>query len=346
MMNRKEELLFKGFLLKTLREWFEYKKIPEIRYNQFSFAGSCESAPTTYWVDKYGEFLMLPQTRQIMAEDDLIRHGFEAVWMMQTSYRDEPRAGDGRHTNQFLLCEMEHKDMTQDELIRFEIEMLKYIIKKSLEYFGKNPGLVSKRNIARLKYTLELDIPIVSYSDMIDKLQEKGVSVNWGNDFGSRDEEFICGMFADIPIPVAVTNYPERLKYFNMYLKRDTEGTDKEVVECCDLLLPYAGETWGASRRENEGKRIRERFYNGTMYKQLRERLWSKLCCYKGLLVDKYPTEEESKELEAEIDDVITTAFEPYFKLFDDEPKDRAGFGLGVGRLAQFLLGQTKIVEI
>ena len=43
---------------------------------------------------------------------------------------------------------------------------------------------------------------------------------------------------------------------------------------------------------------------------------------------------------------IITNAFEPYFKLFDKEPHDRAGFGMGVGRLAQFLLGATRIVEI
>jgi aspartyl/asparaginyl-tRNA synthetase len=327
-MNRKDELLFKAFVLKSMRKFFEIKGIPEIRYNQFSFAGSCESAPTTYWVEKAEQFLMLPQTRQIMAEDDLIRHGFDAVYMMQTSYRDEPRAGDGRHTNQFLLCEMEHRNMTQKELIKFEIEMLRFMIKEALDYFDRcEEPITTKQNIGRLKYTLEQDIPIVSYTDMIEKLQEKGVSVNWGADFGSRDEEFICGMFADIPIPVAVMDYPEKLKYFNMYLKRDTEGTDKEVVECCDLLLPYAGETWGASRRENEGKRIRERFYNGIMYKQLKERLMEKV------------SDEEAEQ-------VIKTAFEPYFKLFDDEPKDRAGFGLGVGRLAQFLLGKTTIVEM
>ena len=105
-MDRKEELLFKGQLLKWMREFFEKKGIPEIRYNQFSFAGSCENAPTTYWLEKDNEFLMLPQTRQIMAEEDLIKHGFDAVYMMQTSYRHEPRAGDGRHMNQFcnLFC--------------------------------------------------------------------------------------------------------------------------------------------------------------------------------------------------------------------------------------------------
>ena len=51
-MNKKEELIFKGKCLKWMREFFEMKGIPEARYPQFSFAGSCENAPTTYWLDK------------------------------------------------------------------------------------------------------------------------------------------------------------------------------------------------------------------------------------------------------------------------------------------------------
>lgn len=337
-MDRKNEILFNAKIMKWIQEFFELKKIPLVRYNQFSFAGSCENAPTTYWLDKSKEFLMLPQTRQIMAEEDLIKYGLDAVYMLQTSYRDEPRMGDGRHTNAFLLCEMEHKDMSQEELIDFEEEMLNFMIEKSLEYFKKHKGLVSKQNIARLKYTLELDMPRVSYTDMIKKLQDKGVSINWGDDLGSRDEEFICGMDYDIPVPVAVFDYPEKLKYFNMYIRRDSEGTGKETVECCDVLLPFAGETFGSSRRENEGKRIRKRFYEGTMYTQLYERLYEKI-------KDSNP-DDEHDTISKFTSDVIDNAFEPYFQLFDNEPHDRAGFGLGVGRLAQFLLGQTKIVEM
>ena len=72
---------------------------------------------------------------------------------------------------------------------------------------------------------------------------------------------------------------------------------------------------------------IEERFYNSVMYRQLKERLMERV------------SEEEAEE-------VCRNAFTPYFELFMDEPKDRAGFGLGVGRLAQFLLGKTSIVEM
>jgi len=329
-MNTIETVLFKAFVMDEVRNFFKMKEIPEVRYNQFSFAGSCESAPTTYWIDKNNQFLMLPQTRQIMAEEDLIKNGLKAVWLMQTSFRDEPKVGDGRHSNQFLLCELEQQKMSQDELIDFEEEMTKYMIKKALEYFEKHP-IATKANIARLKKTLDVEFPRMTYTDVITLLNEHGISVNWGEDFSSVEEQFICGMFEEIPVPVAVMDYPEKLKYFNMYEKRgSTFGTEKSVVECCDFLLPFAGETFGSSRREVKGEYIRNRFYKGSMYKQLKERLISR---------SDVGTPEKA-------DEIIVNAFEPYFKLFDKEPHDRAGFGMGVGRLAQFLLGSTRIVEI
>jgi len=337
-MNLKEEIKFKAKVLEWLREFFKSKGIIERRYNQFSFAGSCENAPTTYWLDKSEEFLMLPQTRQIMAEKDLIKNGFDSVYMMQSSFRDEPRAGNGRHSNIFLLTEMEHKNMTQDELIQHEIEMLKFMIERTLEYFKKNPTITTKSNIARLKYTLEMDVPIVTYDTVIERLSKDGISVKWGDDFGSRDEEFICRLFGQdanlghgsLPLPVVVKNYPEKLKYFNMFLKRDTEGTEKETVECADLLLPFAGETWGSSRRENEYDRIKKRFYEGSMHKQLKERLLDR---------DNVETEEDA-------DKIIFDAFNPYFNLFKGKIHDRAGYGLGTSRLVQFLLGSITVPDL
>lgn len=330
-MNRQEEIYFKAFVIDEVRSFFKTKGIPEVRYNQFSFAGSCESAPTTYWLEKDNQFLMLPQTRQIMAEEDLIKNGVDAVWLMQTSYRDEPKVGDGRHCNQFLLCELEQQKMSQSELVDFEEEMTKFMISKALKYFEKHP-IVTKANIARLKKTLEIKFPRKTYTEVIAMLNEHGISVQWGEDFTSVEEQFICGMFEDIPVPVAVMDYPEKLKYFNMYEKRDENfRKPNAVVECCDLLLPFAGETFGSSRREVVGEYIRHRFNNGSMYKQLKERLVSR----KDVV-----TEEKAEQ-------IIKDAFEPYFKLFDgEEPHDRAGFGMGVGRLAQFLLGSTRIVEV
>jgi aspartyl/asparaginyl-tRNA synthetase len=329
-MDRKNQILFNQFVIEEIRNFFKTKNIPEVRYNQFSFAGSCENAPTTYWINKNNEFLMLPQTRQIMAEQDLIKNGIPAVYIMQTSYRDEPRAGDGRHCNQFLLCEMEHLKLSQEKLIDFEEDMIRYMIENSIIFLQKHK-ISDKKNIARLKYLQETEYPRVSYTKIIEKLNEHEISINWGDDFRSTEEQFICGMFDEIPVPVAVFDYPEKLKYFNMYEKRDkNQRSPRSVVECCDFLLPFAGETFGSSRREVDPERIKHRFYNGTMYTQLKERLLTR------------------GDIETEIDaeKIISDAFNPYFNLFNNRKHERAGFGMGVGRLAQFLLGTTRIIEI
>jgi len=51
-------------------------------------------------------------------------------------------------------------------------------------------------------------------------------------------------------------------------------------------------------------------------------------------------------ETDDDAEKIIYDAFSPYFKLFDNAKYERAGFGMGVGRLAQFLMGSTKIIEI
>jgi aspartyl/asparaginyl-tRNA synthetase len=225
---------------------------------------------------------------------------------------------------------MEHLKLSQEKLIDFEEDMIRYMIENSIIFLQKHK-ISDKKNIARLKYLQETEYPRVSYTKIIEKLNEHEISINWGDDFRSTEEQFICGMFDEIPVPVAVFDYPEKLKYFNMYEKRDkNQRSPRSVVECCDFLLPFAGETFGSSRREVDPERIKHRFYNGTMYTQLKERLLTR------------------GDIETEIDaeKIISDAFNPYFNLFNNRKHERAGFGMGVGRLAQFLLGTTRIIEI
>ncbi len=66
------------------------------------------------------------------------------------------------------------------------------------------------------------------------------------------------------------------------------------------------------------------------MYKQLKERLMNKKDVNSEKIAEK----------------VISDAFSSYFNMFDNGIYERAGFGMGAGRLAQFLLGSTKIIEI
>jgi len=100
--------------------------------------------------------------------------------------------------------------------------MIRHMIKRSLDFFNEY-NISNKKNIARLKFLLEIEYPRISYTKVVDMLNENGISINWEDDFRSIEEQFICGMFEDISVPVAVFDYPEKLKYFNMYEKRNDE---------------------------------------------------------------------------------------------------------------------------
>ena len=43
---------------------------------------------------------------------------------------------------------------------------------------------------------------------------------------------------------------------------------------------------------------------------------------------------------------IITDTFEPYFKLFDNRTYEKAGFGMEMKRMEQFIIGSTTIIKI
>ena len=133
--------------------------------------------------------------------------------------------------------------------------------------------------------------------------------------------------------PVQVTRYPESIKFFNMYrtdrkrLERDLSIEEynerRYTVDCVDVLLPWAGETFGASRREEEYQTLEIKLRESLMFKQMAQ-----------IRADQVADGELTEE-------VVAQAWQPfvgYLELFNPEKHPdrkgvtRSGFGLGMGR--------------
>jgi len=112
---------------------------------------------------------------------------------------------------------------------------------------------------------------------------------------------------------VSVVRYPREIKFFNML---DTRGVGAATVECCDLLLPLAGETFGSSARESDVDVLRRKLTTSSMYRQL---------------------------VDAGGDPDV---FEAYLQLFQGNPVRRAGYGLGFDRLIQYLWGAHDVAAV
>jgi asparaginyl-tRNA synthetase len=85
--------------------------------------------------------------------------------------------------------------------------------------------------------------PRITYDEALDIVQAKGLSMEWGDDFGTPHEEAIV---AEFDKPVFVEKFPAKAKAF--YMEPDPDRP--EVVLAADLLAPEGyGEVIGGSQR-------------------------------------------------------------------------------------------------
>jgi len=339
--DHKELVMLKSKVVNAIRSVMSSTGAVESYYNKITGGtGACENVPTAFILQNTRELSFLSQTDQLLMEAEILEFDIDAIWTLGRSYRNEPRAGDGRHLSEFALLEYESREMDLSQLLEFQQKILNATMKTALEC-----PIVSKDHKERIKRYLNTPAVVISYTDVLKRLNDGGVSINWGDDFSSEIEEMVCLLFDG---PVQVTHYPESIKFFNMYRSDRKEleaglsipeyNKRKYTVDCVDMLLPWAGETFGASRREEDYKTLCIKLKESIMFDQMAS-IRSKQMGY-----------SDDMEIPQKVLDDAWKPFVPYLELFnpDDHPDrtsvKRSGFGLGMGRLIQFLLGSTEVV--
>lgn len=259
--------------------------------------GACEEVPTVFKLDFLGRTRFLRQTAQLDLEVAVIQWGLPRVITRGRSFRAEPRA-DGRHLCEFQLIEAEARDWTLDDLVDHE----QRLIRAAIETAVNHPALPEER--AEVLQSALDTFHVITYEEAI-----RLVGRQWGDDLKAADEASLTDRFGI----VSVIRYPREIKFFNMLNTRENGGA---TVDCCDLLLPLAGETFGSSVREFDPEILRTKLYGSRMYHQL---------------------------VEAGGEPQV---FEPYLALFTPAVVRRAGYGLGFDRLIQFLWGAEDVTTV
>lgn len=315
----------------------EMKKINAIEcyYNKITQGtGACEQTATAFVLANTKELSFMSQTDQLLMESDVVEHNLEAVWTIGRSYRNEPKAGDGRHLSEFALLEFEAQHMDLHGLLKFQQKLLNNVIEVAL-----HSDLISKEHKTQLQKYQQTPAMVIDYTEVIGQLNKKhGMNIQWGEDFTSAIEEKICTIFDG---PVQTTHYPESIKFFNMYrterqplepnMSIEEYNARKYTVECVDFLLPAAGETFGASQREE---------IHSTLVTKLREsRMMSQMAEVRAQYLNQ-------PKVTSEIFEDAYKPFVPYLDLFRSGKKVmRSGFGLGMGRLIQFLVKSPNVIQ-
>lgn len=153
-----------------------------------------------------------------------------------------------------------------------------------------------------------LEFARLTYTDAIERLRPEFSGLTWGDDLRAEHELRLTELYG----PCFVTHYPLPIKFFNMKQNAD----NPRVVNSTDLLLPFAGESAGAAEREHDHDAIQRRLKASAMYQRL----------------------------------IALGGKDEDFAWYLDAHKGRevplhSGAGLGMARLAQFILGVRDIRE-
>lgn len=297
-----------------------YVDVPEI----VGITGACENVDTLF---KIGNHLDLPlfftQTGQLSLEQAL--QSFSGVWTVIHSGRDEEKE-DERHLRQFRLTEeefdsstvgMTRKNYDEDKMYEALLtniqSTIRSMVKGALEDNEKALKTVYRRDVGKLQSALSHDFLRITYEDCIKLLNKNGFpNISFGDDLKSEHEAKIVKLLNknNTELPVFIMKYPKEIKFFNMKVST----SDSRVCLSADLIFPYAGEGTGASVREHDFKKLRDRLMTSTMYK---------LHLKRG---GKYED------------------FKWYLDIMEKEATSpHAGYGIGNDRVLQYILGEKDI---
>jgi len=267
--------------------------------------GACENVDTLFKVDFFGKQAYLAQSDQLYLE--LLTPHLDKVYAEIQSFRMEAEA-DARHLCQFSLFEIEHKgdlDELMDNIEAILQSMIDAVM--DLEEWELDATGMTDQWYHNHMRSWRKPLPRVSYTQCVDVLRGGNYpELEWGDDLKAHHESDIVDLFG----PCFVTHYPKAIKFFNM---RENEN-HADTVNSCDLLLPYSGESAGAAERETDHATIVRRLKESDMYKRLIE-LGGK-------------DEDFAWYLDAHRD--------------VDVPL-HSGAGIGMARIAQFILGVDDI---
>ena len=207
-----------------------------------------EHAGTLFETDYFGETAYLAQTGQLYVETAC--PAFRRVYCFGPTFRAE-KSKTRRHLTEFWMVEPEVAFADSAENMRLQEEYVSYLVERALERCSEELKVL-ERDTSKLEH-VKAPFPRISYTDAVARLQEKGSSVQWGEDLGAPDEVLLT---EDHELPLFVYNYPKAAKAF--YMKENPD--DPRTVLCDDLLAPEGyGEIIGGSQREDDLDRLRER---------------------------------------------------------------------------------------
>ena len=281
-----------------------------------------EAGEIDYKKDFFGKPTNLTVSAQL--EGELAALSLGKIYTFGPTFRAE-NSNTTRHLAEFWMIEPEAAFYDLEDNMNLAENMLKFVIKYTLEHCKEDLEFLNDRLAAeekekpqaersemslteKLKFVINNDFERLNYTDAVEILvqsshNKKGkfkFPVAWGTDLQSEHERWLVEKH--FKKPVILVNYPREIKAF--YMRQNDDG---KTVAAMDILFPGIGEIVGGSQREERLDKLLARMREVGIPEQ--EMWWF-------LETRKYGT------------------------------CPHAGYGLGFERLVLFITGMTNIRDV
>ena len=224
-------------IIRTCRNFFDDMGFTLIDTPIFT-PNACEGTTTLFQTQYFDQTAYLTQSGQLYSEAAVAAFG--KVYCFGPTFRAE-KSKTRRHLMEFWMVEPEMAFAGLSDAMDLSEKLLITIVRQVLT--NRKPELMLlERDLSKLE-AIGSPLPHLTYEAAISLLRQKGIEIQFGDDFGGDDETVISNEFEK---PVIVHRYPASLKAFYMA----TDPTRPELALCMDVLAPEGyGEIIGGGER-------------------------------------------------------------------------------------------------
>jgi len=234
--------------IRAIRSFFDDRGYTNVDAPIFTDS-SVEGTTTLFEVDYFEDTAYLSQSGQLYMEAAAMALG--KVYCFGPTFRAE-KSKTRRHLTEFWMVEPEVAYLQHAGNLDLAEDFVAHIVDHVREACREELEETLERDMDALD-AIDKPFPRISYDEAVDLLQSEGSDIEWGEDFGGRDETVLTERYDK---PVLVDRFPSDLKPF--YMRHDPDDPDKAL--CIDMLAPEGyGEIIGGGERESDLNVLEER---------------------------------------------------------------------------------------
>ena len=200
---------------------------------------ACEGTTTLFPAQYFEEqTAYLTRSGQLYNEANAMALG--RVYCFGPTFRAE-KSKTRRHLTEFWMVEPEMAYADLNDVMDLAEGLVVSVVERVLDKRRRELGVL-ERDTSKLE-AVKPPFPRMSYDEAVKRLNEQGLSFEWGGDFGGPDETMLAQQFDR---PMMVHHFPAAIKAF--YMKPDPARP--ELALGVDVLAPEGyGEIIGGGER-------------------------------------------------------------------------------------------------